>query len=213
MKLYKQITISFLSAILAIMAVYGGYTIYAADDEGDNFRAQGLEFEEMLELYHDEMNDYFNTKISQLNILLEEEDFFELEAFKVPVEGVECTEENVSTFCVAEGALQIYLDYTLALDIVSDRLAIVQDDDDLEDILLRTAERNEKIVPEYDIARTAMDTTLAAFNEYRLAYPMHKQYKEVIEDLVKYKLQLKDLRWETDEFPQRFIDASSAQCP
>lgn len=213
MKLYKHITISLLSALLAMVTTYGGYTIYAADEELDgNFRASGLEFEEALEFYHDEMNHYFNTKITALNLLLEEEDFFEKEEFKVPEDGV-CTEENVSTFCVAEGALQIYLDYALALDIVAGQLATIEDDDELEDIIERTTERNEKIVPEYDIAKTAMDSTLAAFNEYRLAYPMHQQYEEVIEDLIKYKLQLKDLRLETDEFPLRFIDSSTTQCP
>ncbi|MBI2634837.1 hypothetical protein HYW82_04185 [Candidatus Peregrinibacteria bacterium] len=177
MKIHKHIIVSLISAIFTVIAVYGGYTIYAAGDEPDgNFRAPGLDFDEALDLYHEEMNYYFNNKIEQLNTLLMEEDFFEKEEFKTPGDKV-CADENVSTYCVSNGALDIYLDYVFTLDRISTELSKLREDDDVEDIFERTLERNQKIAPEYDIAKQAMEATLAAYNEYRLAFPAHKKYR------------------------------------
>lgn len=219
MKFLKNTIISLLTALATVMLVFGGYTIYAEDPA--NFRDADVNFEQASSAYHSEMNKFFDSKIEQFNDLIEEENYFTREEFQVPTtkkKGLDipdptgCKEENVSTYCTAIQAMEIYLEYVRVLDRMSGELVGDIRDATFETILLETNERNEKLNAEYDIAKTAMEGTLAAFNEYHMAAPVHKQYLEVIEKLTVYKLTLKDLRQETVEFPVRFVDATSSQC-
>lgn len=215
MKLYKNITISFITALLATFVVYGGYTIYAQDSEPVNFRDPDLNFSQVFDAYHAEMNDYFNQKIERLNIMLAQPNFLENEDNKKafnPPDDLEACIDNVSTYCVSMGALDKYIDYVNILNNLVTTLATDADTRTIENILTDTADRNERIKKEFDSAKQVMEATIAAYHEYRLAMPVHKRYEEIITELIKYKLALKDIRKRAMEFPIRFIDASSSQC-
>lgn len=216
-----------------MLAVYGGYTIYAQDEENPNFREAGLNFSEVFDAYHLEMNNYFNGKIAQLNTLLDQPNFSNKPEFKSPKvdpikdnfeEIVLACENNVSTYCVSMGALDKYIDYvevlnqlltTLARDTSSTTTGDGYFDslgNTLGYILTTTEQRNERIKKEFDSAKKVMEATIGAYHEYRLAYPLHKRYEKITTELIKYKLALKDIRKRAMEFPIRFIDSSSSQC-
>ncbi|MBI4231647.1 hypothetical protein HY605_00320 [Candidatus Peregrinibacteria bacterium] len=61
-------------------------------------------------------------------------------------------------------------------------------------------------------AMQSMKATVGAYNEYRLAYPMHKKYEEVIDNLIEYKDATEDIKQEVMQFPGKFIDATTSQC-
>lgn len=227
MKLYKNILITFLTAIIAIAVLYGGYTIYAED--GYTFKIQGLSFREVFDAYHGGMNDYFNGKISKLNTLLDKPEFYLEDDFIVPdIDPVnddfaaisEKCKENVSTYCVAIGALDRYIEYVKVLNNLLGTLANEESEDsafmsgvkNIGALLETTEERNKKINAEFSEAKEVLEAAIAAYNEYRLAYPLHKRYEQIIKDLIKYKLALKAIRREATFFPIKFIDATSSQC-
>lgn len=224
MKLYKNITISLISSLISIMVVYGGYTIYAAKPE--DFRSSSVA--QAFTTYHGEMNAYFDDKIEKLNILMEDENFYKDEAKKqqllppadidVDKDSMEtiiekCGDDNVSTYCVSMGALAKYTNYVQYLNNLKgsldvDALAYVP----IINAMTNMSQRNFNIDKEIAEAEKTMKATLAAYNEYKLAYPMHRKYEEIITGLVKYKLALKDIRKRTVQFPVKFVDATSSQC-
>lgn len=211
MKLYKNLTISFLTAILTIFLVYGGYTIYAAGSY--EFSESGIGFSGAYDKYHGEMNDFFNGKMEKLNNMLKTKDFYKNPDFSPPKDLTKCDDKNVSTYCVSMGALDRYIEYVKTLDRIKGTLensgtAYLL----IENILSDTSERNEKIDMEYEEAKKVMEGTVASYNEFRLAYPMHQKYAEVIKYLIKYRLSLKDVRKRVARFPEKFIDATSSQC-
>lgn len=221
--MYKKILTTILSALITLLIVYGSYTIYA--EENYSFTDTGLSYSTMYNNYHTEMNDYFNAKIKRLNEILEEPDFFENEElvkdFNIPedikvVDNLDTIAEkcegNVSTYCVSMGALKRYVEYVKALNVLVGKLATDTNTTYIEDLITETQARNEKIAAEYDQAKQVMEATIATYNEYRLAYPMHKKYVKIIEILTKYKLALKDLKRQATLFPVKFVDATSIEC-
>lgn len=227
MKLYKNIFVSLLSAVITMMAVYGGYTIYAGDYP---FNKKPMGFDAAFNAYHKEMNKYFNGKIEKLNTLLDQPNFWEKPDFKAPPLNTDPTkpdfekikeacETNVSTYCVSMGALDRYIEYVKVLDNIVGTLATDYADTSAtaftqtaKNLIRDTQKRNDRLKAEYESARKVMEATVAAYHEYRLAYPMHKRYEDVMKELIKYKLALKDIRKQAMEFPVKFIDASTTKC-
>lgn len=223
MKLYKSVTISIFAALITVMLVYGGYTIYAKAAEGSDFRENGLEYSEVFDRYHGEMNDYFNDKLEKLNILMEKPNFFRDDKFKTPIIDLEkddfkkiiekCGEENLSSYCVSMGALNIYMDYVGVLNNLLGTLAKPPGSSlTAEDILSATSSRNDEIVKEIETEKTVIRSVVAVYDEYRIAYSVHKKYQEIIKYLVQYKLALKDINKQVSQFPINFIDATTSQC-
>jgi hypothetical protein len=81
-----------------------------------------------------------------------------------------------------------------------------------ENLLNQKSSRDSMIDKEYTEARTAMEATLMAYDEFRLAYPTHKKYTSVLNGMIKYKIALIKIRNQIVKFPGKFIDATSAEC-
>lgn len=224
----KRISISVLIAIITNVVLYGGYTIYAANNVDKTFRDSGLHYETVFDLYHREMNNFFNKKIASLKDLLKDDEFMKdpekRKNFVVP-EDIEkenddlatvvfkCQKNgsNVSGYCVSMEALSIYMEFVRHLASIKNSL----EDGNSSTIKGRLGELIEKsnaIEKEVDKAKAIMEGTVAAYTEFAIAYPMHRKYQEIINDLLKYKLSLKDVRQKIDLFPLKFIDATSSQC-
>jgi hypothetical protein len=193
----------------------------AKDDENlkNTFAAMGYLC--VKSLYHEEMNDFFNGKLEVLLNLLKETDFEKYPAFQVPgdvdVNNYKdlCKTDNVSTYCVSMQALDIYVGYTKVLDRVGGYLPFELPGGDngiISKVFKESGKRSAAIAAEVENARKVMEATIGAYNEFRLAYPMHKKYEQIIKDLVKYKLKLKRIRSEVIEFPIKFVDATSTAC-
>lgn len=78
-------------------------------------------------------------------------------------------------------------------------------------VLEITAE-TEAITREKTAAKEALDQTLSAYNELRVAWPMHKQYVKIYADLLKYRDKLVEVRHQVESFPSKFIDATTTKC-
>jgi hypothetical protein len=218
MKFIKNLTIGTLSALVTIILGYGGYTIHAESADVKDylyFADAGSSFEDIQGNYHIAMNSYFNDKLDLLVELLDEEDFYENENFNAPADN-QCPAENVSTYCVSMGALELYINYIETLNQIkgylptgelADKETITQ-----EDILLTTQSRNLAIASEVEDAKAVLEGTVAVYDEFRLAYPMHQKYEVITKNLIKYKLSLGKITREVNSFPLKFIDATSAQC-
>lgn len=61
-------------------------------------------------------------------------------------------------------------------------------------------------------AKAALDQTLSAYDQMKLAWSMHVRYMKIYEDLLKYRDKLVDMRHYVESFPAKFIDASTTQC-
>lgn len=221
---YKNILISIVTSLITVILIYGGYTIYA---EGENpFESKPLF--EAFNIQNGDMNSYFNEKIEKLNLMMEKDNFYNDERIKellLPPKNIDtnkdsletvlekCGTDNVSSYCVSMGALYKHMLYVQQLTNLKgsldvEALAYVP----ILNALSSNATRNVQIDEEIAKSEEVMKATVAAYTEYKLAYPMHKKYEEIIENLVKYKLSLKDIRKRTMQFPIKFIDATSSQC-
>ena len=224
----KRIIISLLVALITNTVLYGSYTIYADNNRSLSFRDSDLHYKIIFDLYHQEMNDLFNDKIDALKELLEDDAFMKdlkkRKNFLVP-ENIEkekdslltivqkCEEngENISSYCVSMEALYIYLEFVRQVESIKDSLH----DGSNSSIQGRIDElivKGNAIEKEVDKSKAIMEGTVAAYNEFAIAYPLHRKYQEIIENLVKYKLSLKDIRKEVMLFPSKFIDSTSSQC-
>ncbi|MFC1615502.1 hypothetical protein ACFL21_00020 [Patescibacteria group bacterium] len=219
MKILKQLIIGLVSAIFTSVVILGAYTIYAED----TYDFEATVFDGLLTVkaaYHTEMNDYFNDKIEKLVEILEEDKFYNNENFIAP-QGVNldnyqelCVEENVSSYCVAMGALDRYVAYTTTLSGITGYLISFdyEQTGTKYDLLSQSEYFNEDITIELEESKRVMEGTVAAYNEFRLAYPMHIKFEDIINSLMKYRIALKDIRKQVKKFPTKFVDATSVTC-
>lgn len=221
----KHVIVSFVAAIITIFAVYGGYTIYAADtsaDYGKFYDFTGVNnsdgFIYLKSSYHSNMNDYFNYKFAQLTKLVDkEEKFYEHKDFKAPESDtnlIENCKTNVSTYCVAIGATDLYIAYLEKLNSMKGTMPMItSSSSSIKLVVDLIATRGDEIDKDAKDAKTVLEAAVNVYKEFQSAYPMHKKYKEIIDNLTKYKIALGKIREQTDTFPLRFVDATSDQCP
>lgn len=231
MKFFKKILATLITALLTTMVIYGGYTIYAAgkyDFEKDKTV-------EAIALYHKEMNNLFNKSLAKvveilkdaekgvLNPLLQSpcvaSDFQEIGGAEKCEKKCRDDVENASTYCVSVRSLDMYMAYMVHLGKIQSSL-------DIESLGLKSgilapttnliykalSARDEKINQDIEESRRVLEATLSAYNEFMIAYPIHKHYQVVIKNLIKYKNKLKDVRDYIIQFPSTFIDATSTKC-
>lgn len=211
---------------MTVVLVYGGYTIYAADDPIINFR-DSTDYYSVFNGYNGEMNDYFNAKIEKMVTLVESDGFYQdakkkaqflppanlLPGDDVAAIVTKCGDTNFSSYCVGIGAIQTYKEYLDRLNFLKNNIDLTGGGGVVATEILRAKYREADLInQESTDAKNVLEATVAAYNEFRLAYPMHKKYQEILKQLTKYKLILKDIRLRIAEFPTRFIDASTSNC-
>lgn len=216
MSIFKHIVISIIFAVLAFITVYSGYTIYAADNKDDTIYAfEGVsDYLVIVNSYHQEMNELFNNKTGYLVELMENDaDFMNHPDFVTPDNKEGCGENNVSTYCVSMEALDMFLRYNEVISSVQGKLErTFSAYESIGDILQMTSNRDELLAKEQAESKEVLEATISAYNEFRLAYPMHKKYQQTINLLLDYKDDLKEVRRNLESFPLKFIDATSAYC-
>ena len=135
---------------------------------------------------------------------------------------------NLSSFCVSMGATKIYVAYVYQLEVTKGTILgpeilnlpfvalhstyIPELPSSYSASIQELSQRGEEITIEVESARDVLEATMGAYNEYRLAYPMHQKYQEIIENLIKYRSEMKDIHRRVVNFPAKFIDASTSQC-
>lgn len=218
MKTLKNILVGLMASLLTVFATYGGYTLYAATqtDVKDylTFKNPNDSFENIQSAYHHSMNEYFNDKLERLVVLLEDDNFYKHIDFNPPEGNTSCSATNVSSYCIGQGAIDIYISYVTTLNQLKANLPTdnLPEGATAKDLLIKNSERNAKVDDEVEEAKIVMEGAVKMYDEFRLAYPMHKRYEEIIKNLIKYKISLSKITKEVNKFPLKFIDASSSEC-
>lgn len=213
-KLKRPIKI-LVSALITTMLLYSSYNIFALAAPY-SFEYPSLGLIPVKLAYHSEMNTYFNDKISA---------FLDMDPqdpnYSAPKDDQECGEKNVSSYCVAFGALDRFMAYVKTLDEITPTLLNFQNSEvwlvgnpaaTVTDIFYAAASNQQKVNAEKKHALAVMDAAVSAYNEFRLALPVHLKYEELIKELYVFIKNLKSLRMELAHFPVKFIDASSQSC-
>lgn len=117
----------------------------------------------------------------------------------------------MSTYCLSMEGLYLYTEYISRLESLSGE-NLQRGSSSVSEYLLEVDERNTAIALELEQAKEVLEGATSVYQEFAHAYPMHGKYKEIINELLKYKLSLKDIRKEVQFFPTKFIDATSSQC-
>lgn len=221
MKKLKKHIIGFSLTILSLLSVYVPYMVFASDAQEKTYENPDYPFALIKSSYHETMNDLFNEKIFKLNKILEKENFYEDENLNVP-EGInsenfeeKCGEDNVSTYCVSMIGLKIHKKYLNTLSQLFEQIpARDQEEDELDlySVYFATSSQNLEIKNEINDSKKVFLSTLSAYNEYKLAYPVHKKNIEIIKTLTNLRKSVSHLRKIVDMLPSKFIDATSAYC-
>ena len=69
-----------------------------------------------------------------------------------------------------------------------------------------------KIGNEIDFAQQALDQGLAAYNEFQMALPLHREYQEIIKSLEAYRDAVAAIRKEVELYPSTFLDVTTTAC-
>lgn len=148
---------------------------------------------------------------------------------------------NLSTYCVAMEAAYVYEDYEkilygkLAAPILEDVIdEILKEREEelnrplteeeakaeeeynasLSSALIAAVKRfNTRVSDELNQSQEVLKATVGVYDEFKNAYPVHKVYRQIITDLVKYKNMLRDVRMNMVLLPAKFINLTSASCP
>lgn len=148
---------------------------------------------------------------------------------------------NLSTYCVAMEAAYFYEDYEKILfgkidniilndvidEINQERAAsqnrpLTEAESRAEDFAVTETAANveaaagrfaTKVTKELDESKEVLKATVGTYDEFKNAYPMHKIYRQIITDLVKYKTMLRDIRTNMVLLPAKFINLTSFSCP
>ncbi|KKT02539.1 MAG: hypothetical protein UV80_C0002G0006 [Candidatus Peregrinibacteria bacterium GW2011_GWF2_43_17] len=192
-----------------IMAIFVNYNIISAadDDETGKYGRENYgDLEDAISAYHENINKIFNDK---LEIMVEAED----PITEPPSDDSPCTDENVSTYCVAESAIVEYMDFLAGLQ---EHAAYATDASQasttISEMTEYAASRSQIISLEKEYALKALDMALAVYNEFQIMYPLHKEYQDIIKVLESYNSALADFRTTLAEWPSDFIDASTTDC-
>ncbi len=220
---FRNIIISFVSALITTFLISGGYAIYAETGKKGyyDFKVPTASFFFVQAKYHESMNEYFNDKLAMLTDMTDGgEDFYKNPDFNPPKDVTssnyveKCGEKNVSTYCISMQAMDIYLAYVDTLNQMKGFLPTenLPSNPTAENLLDQKTARDEMIDKEYTQARTVMEATISAYDEFRIAYPAHKKYVSILNGMVKYKIALAKVKNQILRFPGKFIDATSAEC-
>lgn len=211
---------------------------FAEEDEpfdiNDLYNAE-LTLDEQTSLYHEQMNLTFNQTIAQLiQFLSANKDLGNEEIRKKVLERITVPEDlpdeevlnfclnreenmNLSTYCLALRADDLYENYRAALSFRREDL--VGPTCDLSDPNLTQADLlhcgdSERIRIDRELvdAKKAFEASLTAYQELQTAFPLHMQFEDMKDALIKYRDRLVEIRKKVDEFPSRFINSTSDSC-
>jgi hypothetical protein len=206
--------------ILSLLIASAG-TLWAKyepqEDLIDFYKKQG-KTEATVEAYHERMNELFNDKTELLITKYDEKAVDE-----APKDGEPCTEENVSTYCVAETAVNEYFAFQEVLLEHRTKIEIPEKPEEeadgdtagkqlISDLAELQSQRLRFIDEELDVGYEVMDLTLKAYNELHRAYPLHKKYEEIKKELIQYRDMMAEVRHQVEFFPTKFIDVSTTSC-
>lgn len=183
--------------------------VHLAQAENSSFqfsKVTGVYFKQLS--YHTEMNTFFNKKIKALT---------SKEGTLTPADGKNC-KDNVTTYCVAKEATDMFFKYKEELlaekGNLQEEIKKAQSTGDAfqERLIQLNSQKASGIDDELVSAEKALNMTVEAYNELQIAYPLHVQYQEMIDNLETYRYQLESIEGLTKNFPKVFVNATTTSC-
>lgn len=200
----KKRLIQLVIVLTGIFFLYGTQ-LSIAEESTNPYKKEGLSVDQIIELYHNRVNELFNAKQGLLTKGKEGSGVAD-----APKDD-KCEKNNYSTYCLAKESTQEYVQFQEVL--LEKQVNIEFDEtDDLFQISTKAITQSDKINNELEIARSSLDVALQSYNELRMAYAMHLQFQTTIKKLYIYNTKLAELRTEIAKIPGKFIDATTAQC-
>jgi len=204
---YKKVLISIL-IVLSCFSIQG----IKADTDPQQKYSEIEDLNEMVTAYHFTINDIFNEKVK---LILDDKGTQE-----VPNDGdCEGDEKNVSTYCVAVLVVKEFEAFQKELLTRSDDidLGFTQDTDNpydysIEEITGVAQQQQDFIADTLVQSEQAMDLSLETYDQFRVAYPMHLYYMQVIDELETYNDEMAQIRAYSEYWPGKFIDATTTDC-
>lgn len=219
----------FTAASAATKPNYCDAAYVSAKGEANEYNDPALDTEQVMVKYHTRINQEFNKYIGDMlkyeTIAADTNNPNPRGNPPKPVsEGSQtleaCPADNYSTYCVGMNLLNNeawgYVAYRRALDCRRGKIfeTKVESAKPVKQgaAALQISARLEAITREKTAAKRALDQTLSAYNELRTAWLMHRKYMAIYKNLIKYRDKMVEIRKQVEEFPSKFIDASTTKC-
>lgn len=205
---YRGLMLAFLVGVLLPPALSGNLSASVADSN----HFEGLEtVDEVVIQYHLLANDLTNAYL----LTLTDESYQEANATAY-VGDEECSNKNVTTYCLAVAMNELLVDFELKLRSMENELDLEPEEGETMNTLesgigKALADRN-KIDREIQAARDSLDLTLAVYNQVQSVYPLHKELADLISNLEGYRDNLASIRGQMELYPSRFNNATSPTC-
>ena len=164
--------------------------------------------------YNKEMNAFFNKKIKKV---------IEGKGSRKNVTDASQCKDNVTTFCTATEAQKMFIQYRKEL--LKEKGNVKEELEQLQKaagknnpavyhgpLVGLNQHKSQEIDKDIIRAEKALDLTLNAYNELQIAYPLHVQYQEMINNLERYRTHLEGVRSLTEAFPKVFVNATTEKC-
>lgn len=167
--------------------------------------------------YHRSMNNLFNYKISLLTSGKTNTFIDTLpEVDTTTGKRKQCEKNNVTTYCLAQESTILYEAFLNVMKIHQERVtdvaagAVKTPTIDQELVLLKN--RSEIIATEIINSKNSLDLALATYQEFRLAYPLHKKFQQTYTELEKFRDKMGQMRQLVSLYRYKFVDVTTTSC-
>lgn len=145
--------------------------------------------------------------------------------------------KNLSTYCLAENLVIEFARFRSGMNVLREKLkgeagakatqlqkiyeseqtdqSNIGDSDTMaaqKELFESFGAKINRIDESVQVARTALDQGLAAYNELQFALPLHMKYKKIITGLEDYRDKLSKIRQRVEFYPISFVDVTTASC-
>jgi hypothetical protein len=160
--------------------------------------------------YHDNVNNLFNAKID----LVKENKGSTLSAAK---DDNICRTDtnNVTSYCLGVLAIDELNAFQTVLLSRQNEVSIPADESvnyTFENVTIMTSSQADFINQTLDQAEKTLNLALEAYDQFRVAYPMHLKYQDIIKELETYNNKMAELEDYSKLWPGKFINASTTNC-
>jgi hypothetical protein len=205
---YKKFVIIAAAALICLISQDAGYLIKASDLQDKYRQIQNLT--DMVTAYHDNVNKIFNKKIE----LVREN---KGNSTKPTTDDVCRTDmANVTTYCL--GVLTIDEFSAFQKEFLSRKSKLPNEslsaikNYNFEVVTQMTSSQADFISKTLEESGKTLDLAIEAYDQFRVAYPMHLKYLDIIDELETYNNKMAELEDYSKLWPGKFIDASTTDC-
>ncbi|MEK7146104.1 MAG: hypothetical protein AAB802_02875 [Patescibacteria group bacterium] len=199
--------------IFVLLLVAFGAGMLLEQVQGGNLKTSVLEYgkdkslEDDAVSFHLQVNEITNDFIDRL--INEPEPLVDY-----PATQENCSEDNVSTYCLAVTLNEELTAFEAGMIVHKDRF---REEDETGAISLDEAIKAQKrrasmVDSEVEAARKSVDLTLAVYNELQNTYPVHKELIRLVDNLEEYRDNLAMIRDTVELYPSQFHNVTSGAC-